>query len=171
MPRRGPATPWSRLHGLGSCAFARHYLRIDCRFLFLGVLRCFTSPGVASTGLFCSSGDTAPRGTVGFPIRKSTDRSVLAAPRGFSQLAASFIAIRCQGIRRVPVYAWPKAHASGDSRLRCNFLSTPRCAVVKDRSSSDGGGKPFCRRGFKDWWACLESDQGPRPYQGRALTS
>ena len=21
------------------------------------------------------------------------------------------------------------------------------------------------------WWACLESDQGPRPYQGRALTN
>ena len=21
------------------------------------------------------------------------------------------------------------------------------------------------------WWACLESNQGPRPYQGRALTS
>lgn len=21
------------------------------------------------------------------------------------------------------------------------------------------------------WWACLESNQGPRPYQGRALTN
>ena len=156
MPRRGPATPWSRLHGLGSCAFARHYLRIDCRFLVLGVLRCFTSPGVASTGLFCSSGDTAPRGTVGFPIRKSTDRSVLAAPRGFSQLAASFIAIRCQGIRRVPVYAWPKAHASGDSRLRCNFLSTPRCAVVKDRTS------------FLSWKRQIVLPKGPIRIGGRA---
>ena len=22
-----------------------------------------------------------------------------------------------------------------------------------------------------EWWACLESNQGPRPYQGRALTN
>ena len=27
LPRPGPATPQSKLHGLGSCAFARHYLR------------------------------------------------------------------------------------------------------------------------------------------------
>ena len=31
--------------GLGSCAFARHYLRNHCCFLFLRVLRCFSSPG------------------------------------------------------------------------------------------------------------------------------
>ena len=31
--------------GLGSCAFARHYLRNHCYFLFLRVLRCFSSPG------------------------------------------------------------------------------------------------------------------------------
>jgi hypothetical protein len=31
--------------GLGSSAFARHYLRNHCCFLFLRVLRCFSSPG------------------------------------------------------------------------------------------------------------------------------
>ena len=30
VPRRGPATPGSKLPGLGSCAFARHYLRNLC---------------------------------------------------------------------------------------------------------------------------------------------
>ena len=30
--------------GLGSCAFARRYLRNRCYFLFLRVLRCFSSP-------------------------------------------------------------------------------------------------------------------------------
>ena len=30
--------------GLGSSAFARHYLRNHCYFLFLQVLRCFSSP-------------------------------------------------------------------------------------------------------------------------------
>ena len=65
----------------------------------------FHFPWYRLTELFYSLGDTTPREIVGFPIRISTDQSVLATPRSFSQLAASFIAIRCQGIRRVPVYA------------------------------------------------------------------
>ena len=35
--------------GLGSCAFARHYLRNHSYFLFLRVLRCFSSPGSPAT--------------------------------------------------------------------------------------------------------------------------
>ena len=38
-PGRGLDRP-----GLGSCAFARHYWRNHCYFLFLRVLRCFSSP-------------------------------------------------------------------------------------------------------------------------------
>ena len=57
----------------------------------------------------------------GCPIRRPADQRELAPPRRFSQLAASFIAARCQGIRRAPVYAWPKALASGASvYIRCN---------------------------------------------------
>ena len=44
--------------------------------------------------------------------------------------------------------------------LRCNS-SIPRHSVFKDQ-------KTTCPPG---WWARLESNQGPRPYQGRALTS
>ena len=39
---------------------------------------------------------------VGCPIRIPTDQSLLAAPRGFSQRATSFIASWCQGIHRMP---------------------------------------------------------------------
>jgi hypothetical protein len=42
-----------------------------------------------------------PKG-VGCPIRKSTDQCLLAAPRGFTQRATSFIASWCQGIHRMP---------------------------------------------------------------------
>ncbi len=35
--------------GLGSCAFARHYLRNHCYFLLLRVMRCFSSPGLPPT--------------------------------------------------------------------------------------------------------------------------
>ena len=42
----GPTTPSvpCDTHGLGSSAFARHYSRNHCYFLFLRVLRCFSSP-------------------------------------------------------------------------------------------------------------------------------
>ena len=42
----------------------------------------------------------------GFPIRKSTDRSLFAAPRGLSQLVASFFGSWCQGIHLVLFVAW-----------------------------------------------------------------
>ena len=48
----GPATPEGKPSGLGSSAFARHYLRNRCYFLFLRVLRCFTSPGITSAAYF-----------------------------------------------------------------------------------------------------------------------
>ena len=38
-------TPACTHTGLGSSAFARRYLRNRCFFLFLRVLRCFSSPG------------------------------------------------------------------------------------------------------------------------------
>ena len=38
-------TPWCTHHGLGSSAFARRYLRNHCCFLFLRLLRCFSSAG------------------------------------------------------------------------------------------------------------------------------
>ena len=52
----GPATPGGKPPGLGCSAFARHYWRNHCCFLFLRVLRCFTSPGFASRTYVFSSG-------------------------------------------------------------------------------------------------------------------
>jgi hypothetical protein len=40
---------------------------------------------------------------VGFPIRKSTDQSFFAAPRGLSQRSTSFIASQRQGIHQMPL--------------------------------------------------------------------
>lgn len=47
LPRRAPTTPINKLTGLACSAFARHYLRNQFLFLFLRLLRCFTSPGFA----------------------------------------------------------------------------------------------------------------------------
>ena len=66
----------SHTHGLASSAFARHYSRNHCCFLFLWVLRCFTSP--RSLQLPYVFRQRLPDMTPvfqGFPIRKSTDQS------------------------------------------------------------------------------------------------
>ena len=98
-----PATPEGGT-GLGYCDFARHYFRNRGFFLFLQVLRWFTSlgsliPDYGFIGLY--GGFTS----VGFPIRKSPGQSLLAALRGLSQLATSFIACFCQGIHHAPLVA------------------------------------------------------------------
>ena len=59
----------------------------------------FQFPGFASPAYVFSW--RYPKG-VGCPIRIPTDQRLLAAPRGFSQRATSFIASWCQGIHRMP---------------------------------------------------------------------
>ena len=95
----GPTTPGSpfELPGLGSSDFARHYFRNHGCFLFLRVLRWFTSPGSLRAPMN-SEHDNCCSQQLGFPIRTSPDHRLLASPRGLSQLATSFIAYLRQGI-------------------------------------------------------------------------
>ena len=84
--------------------FARHYFRNHFCFLFLQVLRWFTSLGLLVSG-YGFTGPLYGFTVQGFPIRKSPGQSLLAAHRGLSQLATSFIAIVCQGIHHAPLVA------------------------------------------------------------------
>jgi hypothetical protein len=61
-----------------------------------------------------------PLNAVGFPIRKSSDQSLLATPRSLSQRATSFIASQCQGIHQMPLLRLirEKRHAQGQARRR-----------------------------------------------------
>ena len=68
-------------------------------FLFLQVLRCFSSP---RSPPFLKNG-WYDRLIPGCPIRKSADRFVFANTRSLSQLIASFIAFRSLGILHVPL--------------------------------------------------------------------
>jgi hypothetical protein len=88
--------------GLGCCDFARHYFRNRGFFLFLQVLRWFTSlSSLISDYVFIGLYPGFTR--MGFPIRTSPGQSLLAALRGLSQLATSFIACFCQGIHHAPL--------------------------------------------------------------------
>ena len=89
LPRRR-----RNVNGLDSSAFARHYLRNHNCFLFLLVLRCFSSqrsPRISRYLVF---------NQVGFPIRKFPDHRSFAPSRNLSQLTTSFIASQSQGIHR-----------------------------------------------------------------------
>ena len=83
--------------GLACSDFARHYFRNHGCFLFLWVLRWFTSPGSLHHPMNSGEGNRCSH-LLGSPIRKSPDHRLLASPRGLSLLATSFIASSRQGI-------------------------------------------------------------------------
>ncbi len=64
----------------------------------------FQFPGLATAQL-CIHYGLAGSPSAGFPIRKSPDQSLLAAPRSLSQLSTSFIASNDLGIHRAPFVA------------------------------------------------------------------
>ena len=83
--------------GLGSSDFARHYFRNRFYFLFLRVIRCFSSPGSLHYTMY-SCNDTITLLMVSSLIRISTDQCSFATPRSFSQLVTSFFGAMYQGI-------------------------------------------------------------------------
>ena len=66
-------------------------------FLFLWVIRCFSSPGSLHYAMY-SRNDTITLLMVRSRIRISTDHGLFATPRSFSQLVTSFFGAMYQGI-------------------------------------------------------------------------
>ena len=66
-------------------------------FLFLWVIRCFSSPGSLHYTMY-SCNDTITLLMVSSLIRISTDYGLFATPRSFSQLVTSFFGAMYQGI-------------------------------------------------------------------------
>ena len=98
-PQRLPAI--ARI-GFGLFPFRSPLLR-EC-FLFLEVLRCFSSLGALHAPYVFRCGSL--RSTEwGSPIRRCPDQRLLPAPRTFSQVTASFIGLLRQGIHRAPFVA------------------------------------------------------------------
>ena len=113
----------SHTYGLASSAFARHYLRNHGCFLFLWVLRCFTSPrSLQLPYVFRQrSPDITP---VSFEVSLFGDPRIearLPAPRGLSQVTTSFIGSWCLGIHRLPLVA---CCYYKDARVHCEVLNT-----------------------------------------------
>ena len=100
----GPYPAGISTRGLGSSDFARHYFRNRFYFLFLRVLRCFSSPGSPRIPM-CSEYGNATLLALSSLIRISADLKMFAPPRSFSQLATSFFGAIYQGILREPFVA------------------------------------------------------------------
>ena len=79
-------TPACTHAGLGSSHFARRYFGNRCFFLFLWLLRCFSSPGSLPYVMDWRM-DTTRASLVGFPIQISPDQWIFAPPRSFSSLS------------------------------------------------------------------------------------
>ena len=96
---------------------SRSVLRLNW-FIFHVLLRCFTSHGSRTT--YPTVHRHALFQRMGFPIRTSTDQSLLPAPRGFSQANTSFIGSYYLGIHRIPLYIlipvpWTRNHPKGET--------------------------------------------------------
>ena len=89
----------ARKTGLGYSLFARHYLGNHYCFLFLRLLRCFSSAGWLSL-----RSDTSSMYQV-VPFGNLRIYSLCAAPRSLSQLTTSFIASKTLGIHHTPLFA------------------------------------------------------------------
>ena len=84
----------------GLIRFRSPLLTESLRFLFLRVLRCFSSPGLLLSAI---GGGWLVFNQPGCPIRTSRDQFVCANPPSFSQLTTSFFASESLGIRHTPL--------------------------------------------------------------------
>ena len=174
--RAGPATPPRPKgpDGLGSSAFARRYWRNHCCFLFLRVLRWFTSPGSPRRGM-CSRGGGGSFAPAGFP-HSDTPGSPLAgsSPRLF---AAGRVLHRLLSPRHPPCALSSLPAGPAPERL------APPPGLLLSDASSDGAppgappGDRLCSLPYSPLndpprarWARLDLNQRPHPYQGCALT-
>src|SRR5690349_10329715 len=91
----------SHTYGLASSSFARHYSRNHYCFLFLRVLRCFTSPrSLHAPYVFRCGSPGNSRPWRGFPIRTPWDHSpVIDSPR---LIADSYVLLRLLMPRHPP---------------------------------------------------------------------
>ena len=84
--------------GLGCSRFVRHYSGNRIRFLFLRLLRCFTSAGSLYLAYFIQQGVTNSYVSWVSPFGNSRIKACLPLPETYRSLATSFIASYRQGI-------------------------------------------------------------------------
>ena len=131
---------------------------------------------------------------MGYPIGKSPDLRLFAPTRSLSQLIASFIVSMCLGIPRTPLVALPKCFflkmtwlhwITGQVIQSFQFPNFQKAIKLTWSWQGSNLRPPECKSGalptelqphkLNGWqqikWACVDSNHGPHPYQGCALTT
>ena len=176
MPHRAPATPRGKPRGLASSGFARHYSRNLVLISAPRGTEMFHFPRCRSARL-CIQRAVMGRTPIGFPHSEIPGSKPARGSPG--HIAASRVLHRLL-VPRHPSCARIRLTGSGTSVPAGVATSTQNYAIVKEHPAGDPAGPvpAACAAGslsrsraVSQWWACLESNQGPRPYQGRALTN
>ena len=115
--------------GLGSCAFARHYLRNRSYFLVLRVLRCFSSPG--SPRAFARCRDRSRRVS---PFGHPRVTGHLPLTAAFRSLSRPSSPPRATGIPRAPLFTFFVPFARPSRRPRMGTPLGPDLCIHKTRS-------------------------------------
>ena len=139
---------------MGSSRFARRYSGSRCCFLFLRVLRCFNSPGSLYRS-YIFRPEYRPQVAVGFPIRISTDQSLVGSSPWL--FAATHVLHRLQAPRHPPLALCSLVNK--DARARYGVLKGRRAhkgptthrgrraAAPPENGTEDCFGiSPACRR-------------------------
>lgn len=138
VQQRGPTTPDVPRHTRFGLFPGRSPLLGESLnyFLFLRVLRCFSSPRSPHDSVMM----TALR-RPGCPIRKSAGQGSFAPNRGLSQLITSFIASVSLGIRHTPLFAFPM-------KISSHICGTTHSALYFNVVFSTVLLVPICQRSF-----------------------
>jgi hypothetical protein len=115
--------------GLACSPFAHHYSGNRCCFLFLWVLRCFTSPRYLHLPYVFRQGRWAITLHRVSPFGNPRIEVWLPTPRGLSQAPTSFIGSWCQGIHRAPLLTW-QIHYGCDARVHYAVLKVRAVPAV-----------------------------------------
>ncbi len=107
--------------------FRSPLLRESLRFLFLWLLRCFTSPGTLRIPMN-SAYDFSIKSRWVSPFGHPRVKACLGARRGLSHPTTSFIVFLCQGIHRAPLL---KLRTTKTLRVFCSlFVFIPTYPIV-----------------------------------------
>ena len=128
--------------------FAHHYSGNRGCFLFLWVLRCFTSPRYLHLPYVFRQGRWAITLHQVSPFGNPRIKVWLPTTRGLSQAPTSFIGSWCQGIHRAPLLTW-QIQIRCDARVHCAVLkvravpAVPRPARALQPVLTEGAQRPF----------------------------
>ena len=143
---RGARNPGPKT-GLGCSVFARRYWRNRCLFLFLRLLRCFSSP--RSLYRPYAFGPESPK-RWGFPIRKSSDRLLFARS---PTLIAGCRVLRRLSMPRHPPYTLKSLTTVTDHRHRQGVAVTRTAPNPRPRGQETGRpidtGSSFAEKGAR----------------------